>query len=247
MLKKSVTLITFCLCLVACGPSDYLAPVRNAFVQPQQSSGIHVVRRHETLYAIAWRYDMDYRTLARLNHLSPPYDLNVGQQIRFKSSAPATRSPPLVRHSKKLKKNVSKTPKRVSKQYRKRYRGPVKRWLWPVQGKITRGFAPKKGAKGIDIGGQVGQTVRAAAAGRVAYSGSGIRGYGNLLIIKHNDDYLSAYAYNKTLLVKEGQWVKAGQKVALMGQSRNRIAALHFEIRRAGRPVNPLRYLKRRS
>lgn len=244
MRKHIIILLLFSLTLAACGPSDSLAPVRSAFVQAERASGIHIVRRHETLYAIAWQYDMDFRTLAKLNHLSPPYDLRVGQKIRFKGKLSPAPAAPKPRKVKKVKKNVSKMPKRVSNPDKQRYAGPVKRWYWPTKGTIIQGFAPKKGAKGIDIRGQVGQTVRASAAGRVAYSGSGIRGYGNLLIIKHNDDYLSAYAHNKRLLVKEGQWVKAGQEVALMGQSRKGVAALHFEIRRAGKPVNPLRYLK---
>jgi lipoprotein NlpD len=120
----------------------------------------------------------------------------------------------------------------------------VARWLWPATGKIVRRFqAGKLNAKGINIGGQLGEAVRATATGRVVYSGSGLRGYGELIIIKHNDHYLSAYAHNRKRLVREGDKVKAGDKIATMGRGNNGKALLHFEIRRDGKPVDPLKYV----
>lgn len=116
-------------------------------------------------------------------------------------------------------------------------------WVWPTKGKILNGFNDKNGTKGIDIGGESGQAVIAAGAGKVVYSGSGLRGYGKLIIIKHNKTYLSAYAHNRTLLVKEGDMVAQGQKIAEMGDSDADKVALHFEIRRFGKPVDPVKYL----
>jgi lipoprotein NlpD len=118
----------------------------------------------------------------------------------------------------------------------------VKRWRWPARGKVVTSFSAS-GRKGIDIEGRFGQTVMAAAGGRVVYSGSGLIGYGQLIIVKHNKRYLSAYAHNNKLLVKEGDAVKGGQRIAEMGRSGPNRALLHFEIRRDGKPIDPLRYL----
>ena len=119
--------------------------------------------------------------------------------------------------------------------------GPIK-WMWPTQGKIVNSDTPIS-KNGIDIAGIKGQPVNAAAPGQVVYSGSGLLGYGRLIIIKHNENYLSAYAHNDTLLVEEGNQVTAGQNIALMGQTVNGRTLLHFEIRKNGQPVNPLSYL----
>lgn len=117
---------------------------------------------------------------------------------------------------------------------------PAMDWVWPADGKVVGGFSAKKG---IDIAGKSGQTIMAAGAGKVMYAGSGIRGYGNLVIIKHNNNLLSAYAHNKTILVKEGQQVTKGQKIAEMGNSDSDAVMLHFEIRQQGKPVDPAKYL----
>lgn len=120
-------------------------------------------------------------------------------------------------------------------------------WQWPSQGKLIAGFQGQTGLnKGIDIAGNLGQPVLAAASGQVVYAGTGLRGYGKLLIIKHNDTFLSAYAHNNKLLVNEGDWVKAGQRIADMGSSGTDRVKLHFEIRRGGSPVDPMKYLPRR-
>jgi lipoprotein NlpD len=117
-------------------------------------------------------------------------------------------------------------------------------WGWPTQGKVVGEFNDGAGsAKGLDIAGKSGQVVNAAAAGKVVYSGSGLRGYGKLIIIKHNKTYLSAYAHNSQVLVKEGQSVAKGQKIAEMGDSDADRVKLHFEIRRFGKPVDPMKYL----
>jgi lipoprotein NlpD len=118
------------------------------------------------------------------------------------------------------------------------------RWAWPAAGPVLRTFnASSEGRKGINIGGGGGQPVRAAADGKIVYSGSGLGGYGRLIIIKHNKEFLSAYAHNRKLIAKEGQWVKKGQDIALMGNSGTDRVQLHFEIRKHGKPVDPLKYL----
>ncbi|WP_375751322.1 peptidoglycan DD-metalloendopeptidase family protein [Vibrio sp. HN007] len=120
----------------------------------------------------------------------------------------------------------------------------VSKWLWPTKGRVVNKFsAGDQGNKGIDIAGQRGQSVISTAGGTVVYSGNALRGYGNLIIVKHNDNYLSAYAHNDRLLVSEGQSVKAGQKIATMGSSGTNSVKLHFEIRYQGKSVNPQRYL----
>lgn len=124
---------------------------------------------------------------------------------------------------------------------------PVGTWRWPADGKIIENFSSAEGGnKGIDIAGSRGQPVLATANGRVVYAGNALRGYGNLIIIKHNDDYLSAYAHNDTMLVREQQEVKAGQKIATMGSTGASSVRLHFEIRYKGKSVNPLQYLPQR-
>ena len=118
-------------------------------------------------------------------------------------------------------------------------------WIWPSSGSLLRGF-DEISNKGLDLGGAAGDAVLAALDGRVVYAGSGLRGYGNLVILKHNNTYLSAYAHNQTLLVKEDQNVRKGQKIAEMGSSDSDRTKLHFEIRRLGKPVDPAKYLPSR-
>ena len=120
-------------------------------------------------------------------------------------------------------------------------------WEWPAQGKLLYGFGQGSNQKGVGIEGRNGQLVLAAAAGKVVYSGSGLRGYGKLIIIKHNTSYLSVYAHNSQILVKEGQTVAKGQKIGEMGDTDNDRVALHFEIRRLGKPIDPLQYLPERA
>lgn len=119
-------------------------------------------------------------------------------------------------------------------------------WVWPTEGKILRNFTDSGSGKGLDIIGIRGQAVRAAANGRVVYHGSGLRGYGQLIIIKHNDEFLSAYAHNERIYIKEGDSVKRGAKIAAMGDSGADRVKLHFEVRRNGKPVDPLKYLPKK-
>ena len=139
----------------------------------------------------------------------------------------------------KSKQNVKKYINTSPVAYQK-----ISRWLWPTKGRIIKNYSiGDHGNKGIDIAGRRGQSINSTAGGTVVYSGNALRGYGNLVIVKHNDNYLSAYAHNDRLLVHEGQSVKAGQKIATMGSSGASSVRLHFEIRYQGKSVNPNRYL----
>jgi lipoprotein NlpD len=120
---------------------------------------------------------------------------------------------------------------------------PTMEWSLPAQGRVITKFSESDNRKGIDIAGKLGQPVMASANGKVVYSGSGLRGYGKLIIIKHNNTYLSAYAHNSKILVKEGQSVSRGQKIAEMGKTDARQVELHFEVRRYGKPVDPAKYV----
>lgn len=258
----SLFCLACCLSLSGCGGPPTYAPVVDGWKQPAGERGEYIVQRGDSLYSIAWAFDMDFRDLAQLNHLQSPYRLRAGQALRMsKYSTPyRVRAAQLSVTSRAQRKQLAQLKKSSSQAQKNMIKSsqasetitqvipgtPVKQWLWPVQGRVVRGFSPTlTGSKGIDIAGHVGEPIVAAAAGNVVYSGSGLRGYGNLLIIKHNDDYLSAYAYNQSLLVKEGMHVNAGQKIALMGRNSAGKPMLHFEIRFFGKPVNPLDLLKK--
>lgn len=152
--------------------------------------------------------------------------------------------------SENNKVNVSAIPekkKEVSPPFEKEgpggISGKVIRWQWPVIGKLLRTSASHKNSKGIDIGGSLGQPIKAAAGGTIVYSGNALKGYGNLIIIKHNENFLSAYAHNDKLMVKEGDHVTFGQTIATMGKTGSSDVKLHFEIRHQGKPVDPLKFL----
>ena len=235
-----------CLSLVACADSDVYAPVADiSGYEAIPKSGKYRVVAGDTLYSIAWRYGSDYQVLAENNDIAAPYDIQRGQTIylRGKPQKPAVVVAKPQPKPITAKAPVKKTPKRPTFNAKKEPNYSIKRWGWPAKGKVLAAFSSKN--KGIDIGGTIGAPVYAAAPGKVVYAGDGLRGYGNLIILKHNSKYLSAYAYNSRLKVREGQWVKKGQVIAAMGRSARQHPSLHFEIRRAGMPVNPLKLLKK--
>ena len=215
------------------------------------------VARGDTLYSIAWRAGLDYRSLARWNGIRPPYVIYPGQLLKLRPRAAepraaanrrantrpvATRRPESSPPPRKGASVSERRPDRRSDTFASRLR-----WRWPVRGQVlARWKAGDPLRKGIKIAGRPGMPVHAAEAGKVVYSGSGLIGYGRLIIIKHNENYLSAYGHNRKLLVEQGQWVARGQKIAEMGKSNDGRAMLHFEIRRDGRPVDPLGLLPRR-
>lgn len=215
--------------LVGCGIREGgLAPVEESRWHTENlSRKTHVVRRGETLYAIAFRYEKDYMALARANYLKPPYNLRVGQRINLTTGPKIAAVLPEL---PQLPIISSSSP-----------------WIWPTKGQIKTHFAPSHGHKGINIKGQKGQKIRASRPGVVAYSGNGLPGYGNLIIIKHDNQYLTAYGNNQSNLVHEGEKVSQGQVIANMGVVDRAYYGVHFEIRKSGEPVNPLKFLNKKA
>lgn len=224
--------------LCSCSTNHHVAPIVDGWHrQPAGGSSAYTVQKGDTLYSIAWAFSLDFRDLAAINNLAPPYDIHVGQKL-FMSAPAAPRT--AIQYYPSYKKVPHTTV-----TYTSSVRSSRIYWQWPARGRLVSGFSLAPGGnRGIDITGTLGEPVLAAAAGKVVYSGSGLRGYGNLIIIKHNDNFLSAYAYNKKLLVKEGAFVKTGQQIALMGRNNAGQVMLHFEIRINGKPVNPLGFLR---
>jgi lipoprotein NlpD len=243
------------------------------------SDGTYYVRKGDTLYAIAFSYDVDPMDVAQMNGISSPYIIFPGQKIKLRSPATssqdgksttgvqisaakspgqvttktvksptsATRSStepvktaPTASTSKPTTKPTSTKPPASSQS-------DPQAWKWPANGRVLRGFvAGDPSRNGLDIAGNEGQSISASAAGQVVYSGNGLIGYGELIIIKHSEKMLSAYAHNRVRLVKEGDQVWAGQKIAEMGRNSSNEQLLHFEIRALGKPVNPVNYLPKK-
>ena len=210
----------------------------------------HLVGSGDTLFSIAFQYDLDFRSLAIANGLNPPYTIFVDQEINLDlnnivSAGSAVSTANLGKavgnnsvaratagggaSGSVLRQPVASTPRAIS-------------WQWPHPGRLVRGFQPGI-SKGLDISGNVGDAVLAAGDGDVVYSGRGIQGSGDLIIIRHSDRYLSAYAHNSRMLVNEGSRVRAGEKIAEVGENSSGVAMLHFEIREAGDSVDPSRLL----
>jgi len=251
----------FIVALTGCR-SSYQSPVAE-IDEPRflDSDRIHRVNEGETLYAIAWIYDLDFTYIARVNNLSQPYIIRPGQILNVDPRAsvpqPSTRTTRSVSNSASSRttsaSSARSTPKTgdsgstpVQVNPVTVRQGPVS-WGWPASGSIIGRFsASGVENKGIDIAGEEGDAVIAAAEGQVVYAGSGLLRYGDLLIIKHNDRFLSAYAHNSALLVEEGQYVSKGEKIAELGSTGVDKEMLHFEIRVDGKPVDPLGYLPAR-
>jgi lipoprotein NlpD len=200
---------------------------------PPRPADSYTVQEHDTLYSIAWRHGLDYRDLARWNGLGPDFRIAVGQRLVLHPGSATARIPAAaVAAPSPLPATPLPAP------------GQRIAWVWPTD----HGAAPLPARSGgLLFPGTAGQPVRAAAQGRVVYTGSGIRGYGQLIIVKHTATLLSAYAYNDQVLVHEGQDVTAGQPIATMGQGPGQRPVLYFEIRLDGRPTNPLPYLQGRK
>ncbi|MDJ0878260.1 MAG: peptidoglycan DD-metalloendopeptidase family protein [Halieaceae bacterium] len=246
-----------CLLLAACAGEPNRAPVENRHGEKKTvtTPDRYAVRRGDTLYSIAWRYNLDHRALARLNGIPSPYTIYPGQQLKLRGKPPSspptpvatTRAPAAKAPAATASRPVTKTSSpRVTSSSPAEFDRKVDAWHWPTRGTVVRKFSATT-HKGIDIDGKAGDAVLATAGGSVVYAGSGIVGYGNLLIVKHSQDYLSAYGHNRRLLVKEGDRVKAGQKIAEKGSSATNTVKLHFEIRRDGKPVDPLKLLPKRG
>lgn len=230
------------------------SPRAGSSSQPGSSAATsHRVRPGETLFSIAFQHDLDFRSLAIANGLNPPYtifveqvlNLNLGGNSRVLagSSVANSRIGRAVSNTTVARSQASSASSgRVLRQPVNSSSAANPRWRWPHQGGVLRGFQAGLN-KGLDIGGNRGDAVLAAADGDVVYSGSDIQGSGNLIIIRHNDRYLSAYAHNSVMLVNEGSQVRAGEKIAEVGENPNGISMLHFEIRQDGNSIDPARLL----
>jgi lipoprotein NlpD len=263
---RFVTLLVASLLLASCGSARVIrepvmrrpvaGPVR---VSAPQYGATTTVQRGETLYHIATGHGISALDLAMWNDVPPPYTIYPGQRLRLYPAdhlprrapvAVATAHPPNAAQTR-LPSAPSVTTTVPPASYSPPALNPPSSspfaWTWPADGTLaSRYVAGEPTRQGIDIAGQAGQPIRAAADGVVVYSGSGLVGYGELVIVKHNDAWLSAYGHNRARMVNEGQRVKAGQQIAEMGHSGAANDMLHFEIRYNGKPLDPLLYLPKR-
>lgn len=241
-------------------------------LQREAKDGTYVVRRGDTLYSIALAFGQDFRDIARWNALDDPSKLAVGQALRVAppeedaataavaaavpvaptaavqarplGAAPAAEAPVPLPPAANAAPSVAPAAKAAETTTPAAVAAIDTgfAWQWPAAGSVIATFDEARN-KGIGIAGKEGDPVVAASDGQVVYSGSGLRGYGNLVIIKHTDDFISAYAHNRQILVKQGQAVKRGQRIAELGKTDSSVPKLHFEIRQRGKPVDPLKYL----
>lgn len=195
----------------------------------------YTVKRGDTLYAIAWRHKLDWQDLARWNAIRRDYVIHPGQVLKLYPSRGARSSARPAPASPARQTAPARAPS-----------GPPLQWQWPVSGGTATLTTRPNGGQGLTLGGRLGDDVRAAAAGRVVYTGSGLLGYGQLVILKHNETYLSAYGHTQSVAVREGDAVTAGQRIATMGAGPQGDAMLYFEIRINGTPGNPLSFLPHR-
>jgi len=290
---SSGLLIAVCLVLLSACSYHPPAPIEeqsDTMVKRQlNADGTYDVRSGDTLYAIAFSYGVDTRTLAKWNGVSSPYTIYPGQKLRLSAPPAGSRNSgsssgvqisPAKSPGQVTTKTVSSPQKPTQAKSTQTkpvqvkpapvksspapsastapqtatvstppvsYSADPKSWKWPTKGRLHRTYnAGDPARNGIDIVGKEGQAITASSGGQVVYSGNGLIGYGELIIIKHSEKMLSAYAHNKKRLVKEGDQVSSGQKIAEMGRNAGNEQLLHFEIRVNGKPVNPLTYLPKK-
>ncbi|MCP4077887.1 MAG: peptidoglycan DD-metalloendopeptidase family protein [Gammaproteobacteria bacterium] len=208
--------------------------------QNLKGPGWYRVKPTDTLYSVAWRYGLDPQQLALWNGILESSAIIPGQQlILIKPDKLPTKPEPVTTSGSKSLKKKPVIVKPLAPSYNQAIL-----WRWPVEGTVLNRFSINDlGRRGIDIAGKIGQPVNAVAAGKVVYSGSGVSGLGNLIIIKHDNTYLSAYAFNSKIIVQEGSQVKRGAHIADMGRGKNNKPMLRFQIRKNGKPVDPLHFL----
>lgn len=211
------------------------------------------VKAGDSIYEIAWAYGLDFVDIVKWNNLKPPYAIKPGQVIKLRkqtatasSNSTAPAKPLVVAKTLPAKQSPSPVAAVVDTASAPAvtFSKTPGKWRWPAQGKLVNKYSPSEGRKGIQIFGDEGSPIHATAAGEVVYAGEGLLGYGKLIIVKHSSRFLSAYAHNRDILVKEGQTIKSGEQIAHMGSSGTQNTMLHFEIREDGKPVDPLKYLK---
>ncbi len=220
--------------LVSCSSGQIHAPVHR-YSNPAKTSSAksHLVRTGDTLYSIAWQNGRDYKSLAKWNGISWPYTIYKGQKLTLVAAKPSINKKQAA--TQERKKTYKK--QKVAKQYQNKLKLV---WQWPIKvRKLENGFVKS----GVVLVGKSGELVRSSERGKVVYAGNGLKGYGNLLIVMHNNEYLTAYGYNKRLLVKEGSIVAKGQAIAEIGVDIKKRRVLFFEIRRHGKAVSVTKYL----
>ena len=268
-LKRAVTGLIVSITLVSCAGPERPAPlvVLNSQHYPEAEKKLtnYTVKAGDTLYAIAWYTGNDYRDIAKWNSLSEPYNIYPGQSLNLQSSERVLKKLRTVnnttgqtsKHKPKMsidqkdsqaycncESDVNNTKGVVSKPKINGFPQRVEKWIWPAQGRIELSNSNGQTTQtGVDIYSNQGSEVVAAASGKVVYAGNALRGYGNLIIIKHTESFLSAYAHSDLILVSEREWVSAGQEIAKMGDTGTTRVKLHFEIRFRGKAVEPMKYL----
>ena len=189
----------------------------------EESGDIYIVKEGDSLSSISFLYNVNYKKIAKWNNIEPPYNISIGDEITIKAS----------RYRKKI----------TSKKRKVKFQSAIK-WVRPHKGIVSKDFSYSDiGKKGIDISGNIGDDIYSASDGTVVYTGNGIKGYGNLVIIKHNDSFLTAYAHTNEILVKEKSSVSRGQLIARLGDTDSIKPVLHFQVRKNGKPVDPEQYL----
>lgn len=257
---KKVFYIMILLCLIGCGDRETPAPVEESIWHATlPKNGYHRVQKGENLYSIAFRYDIDEKLLANMNHLSYPYQVHFGQSLKIVDSNPRyyqanhvtpieidkTSQPNIAIDISPTKHTYLPNNEIITKMNQSEVSVNIQcqsGFQPPYQGRLIHRYFPSIGSKGVDIVGTLGAPIRAVKAGVVAYSGSGLSGYGNLIIIKHDASLLTAYGHNRINLVKEGQTIRAGQVIAEMGKLDRQHPGLHFEVRVMGKPIDPNKY-----
>jgi lipoprotein NlpD len=238
--KINITALSVLVCVVlsACSSNKIYAPVYSDKTRVKVSTATtRIVRAGDTLYSIAWQSGKNYKELAKWNGISWPYTIYKGQRLRLVPNTTFVKTPPI---TTKINKKTYKKQKITKKTSKVSQKGVQLVWRWPVNvKKKEKGFVPT----GLLLIGSAGELVRSSEAGKVVYAGNGLKGYGNLLIIKHNDDFLTAYGYSKRLLVKDGTMVKRGQAIAEIGMDNKNRPVLFFEIRRQGKAVMASKYM----
>jgi lipoprotein NlpD len=248
-----VSIIVICVVMTGCISSRDFISTEEKFSESKKATGFHIVEKGDTLFSIAWTYGWDYHKLASTNSIDKPYTIYAGQKIDI-ANPPLYKKSATISSAGKTSKPKVKQEKLATPADKTPQTTPITPslkakigWNWPAKGRVTGVFSIKKPQnKGIDIAGKKGESVNAAAAGTVVYAGKGLRGYGNLVIIKHDAKFLSAYAHTSRILVREKERIKAGQIIAEIGSTGTDKVQLHFEIRRNGRPVDPLQFLPNR-
>ena len=257
LVSALVSVLTLTAIILVTGCSSHnSAPISSRSAPPSNRILVHQVEPGETLYSIAWRYDLDFRKLARANGIREPFVISRGQLVSLDTSKISSAAAKTVNKSAKksqiavpkAKTSVAASAPKVTKTLKNKAKpasspvvyGTNWQWKWPIKGKVVESYSLPKLHKGIKIKSVSRAAVRSSAPGVVVYAGEGLRGYGKLVIIKHSEILLSAYAHNDQIMVREGQTVRQTEIISRLGSD----GTMYFEIRKDGYPVDPVTYLK---